>query len=834
MSNVDDFNKHFILNGVTSTERYQAPRQMVESSIIPTRDRQCHGSALLSQIESLKPLFNESRSAHEQAGFDTGSGLMIEFEGFDDIELAFNSLSRENQGIELLNVRKDPENEHKISATVFVPDGKLVKFENIITAYLEERCDRNGKPRDHRKLIDTIQDIRAASLRALWTDDFEVFPVAGESLWWEVWLPIRNDRTGVVSRFKTLAESQGLSVAPGEIRFPERSVLLIHASPEDMQRSMMTLNSVAELRRSKETADFFDGLSPAEQFEWQAELLDRCHFAADNDSTPYICLLDTGVNNGHPLITSALSDTDLHSVNPEWGTNDNQGHGTGMAGLALMGNISNALEAIGDIEISHRLESVKLLDHNGDNDGDPVLHGYLTVEAVSRPEITDPNRLRVFSMPVTARDNRDRGRPSAWSAALDRLAFDGDGINENPRLFCISAGNIEVNDAWANYPESNSTDGIHDPAQAWNVLTVGAYTELSEITEADAQDYRPVASSGGLSPFSTTSMTWEPKWPLKPDVVFEGGNAAKDNFGAVTMPSLSLLTTHNVPSERLFTTTNATSAATSLAAHMAAQIMAGYPELRPETIRALIVHSAEWTDEMKRLYLPVSGRPNKSDFMKLVRHCGFGVPDLNRALWSVANSLTLVIEESLNPFQKTGNGDPTLKDMHVHRLPWPNDELEALLDAQVEMRVTLSYFIEPNPSARGFGSRYCYESHGLRFDVSRPNETDAAFRARINVAARDEEDGVASGGVDSGWMLGKKQRHRGSIHSDTWRGTAADLASRGVLAVYPTLGWWKTRVRHEKYDNPARYALVVSIRAPEIDIDLYNAVANRVALTVSV
>ena len=42
--------------------------------------------------------------------------------------------------------------------------------------------------------------------------------------------------------------------------------------------------------------------------------------------------------------------------------------------------------------------------------------------AVSRPEITAPLRPRVFGMAVTARDNRDRGRPSAWSAALDSLA----------------------------------------------------------------------------------------------------------------------------------------------------------------------------------------------------------------------------------------------------------------------------------------------------------------------------------------------------------------------------------------------------------------------------
>src|SRR5208337_2945317 len=105
---------------------------------------------------------------------------------------------------------------------------------------------------------------------------------------------------------------------------------------------------------------------------------------------------------------------------------------------------------------------------------------------------------------------------------------------------------------------SNSTDGIHDPGQAWNSLTVGACTHLINITEPEAGDYQPIAPAGGLSPFSTTSRTWQSHWPLKPDVVFEGGNAAQNALGAVWMPSLSLLTSHHVPSQRLLTTTNAT------------------------------------------------------------------------------------------------------------------------------------------------------------------------------------------------------------------------------------------------------------------------------------
>jgi hypothetical protein len=821
--------RHFILDRFTDTERFVRPLQTIQRVPIPMRDRQIHGTALLAQIEALKPESEAARRDQEEAGLEGGFGLQVEFTSFPDIELAFESLARERSGIELLNVRHDTQ---QIYATVFVPYGKLAHFEKLIRDYVEEKRDRKGRARDNKTLVNAIQQIRAASLWALWTDDPGVFPMTDDEIfWWEVWLPIRADRSATVATFRGLAKAQGFQVAQGELQFPERSILLVRTSAKEMARSMMTLNSIAELRRGKETAEFFDALLPKEQPEWMDELLGRCRFSGPDERVPHVCLLDTGINNGHPLVAPALADSDLHTVEPAWGTDDADGHGTAMAGLALAGNLTEALASNEPIEIGYRLESVKLLPEDGGNVGDPRHYGYLTIEAVARPEITDPYRRRVFGMAVTAKDNRDRGRPSAWSAAVDSLAADVDGAT--PRLLVVSAGNIDAN-AWVEYPNSNSTDGIHDPAQAWNALTVGAYTNLAHITELDAGDYQPIAPIGGLSPFSTTSSTWQPHWPLKPDVLFEGGNAAKDALGAVQMPSLSLLTSHHVPGVRLFTTANATSAATALATRMAAQLMTAYPDLWPESIRGLIVHSAEWTDAMRRSFLGQGLRPSKSDYAHLVRHCGFGVPDLDRALWSVSNSLTMVVETRLHPFQREGSNQPKLRDMNLHRLPWPLTELETLGEIQLDMRVTLSYFVEPNPSERGFRSRYRYESHGLRFEVKRPYESEDDFRVRINAAARDEEEGTRVGGDDRGWLIGKQNRHKGSLHSDIWRGSAADLASRGTLAVYPALGWWRTRPRLERYDSAARYALIVSIRAPEIDIDLYNAIANQIAVPVTV
>ena len=814
--------RHFILEGFTDTESYRARARGGGRGTVPARNRQEHAATLTAQLADVRAAAQDAAAEAEDP--QDGLGIQVEFQSFRDIDLAFESLARENQGIELRNVRHRDDITY---ATVYVPTGKLEHFERLIRNYLDRRQDSIGRPRDNQRLLDAIQAIRAASVRALWTDVDDAFPDSDtEPFACEIWLPAGRDREAVIGAFRERAASLRMQVSPGELIFPERSVLVARTSLAAIQQSIATLNSIAELRRAKETADFFDALSLEEQSEWLDHLLERTSFNGGPEA-PHVCLLDTGINRGHPLISPILDTGDLYTVEPAWGTTDDAGHGTQMAGLAIAGNLTDILDRNDDIEVEHRLESVKLLRDDGANGTDSRHHGYLTAEAVSRPEIDHPERPRVFSMAVTARDNRDRGRPTGWSASLDALAADSDNQGESPRLLVVSAGNVKDNTGWELYPESNDSDGIHDPAQAWNALTVGAYTNLTRITEPDTEGYNPIAPEGALSPFSTTALSWQRQWPLKPDILLEGGNAAADSLSAVPMPSLSLLTTHHDPRSRLFTTTNATSAATALAARMAAQVMAKYPELWPETIRGLIVHSAEWTPAMQRAHLPRNR--TKSHYRQLVQRCGFGVPNLERALWTVSNSLTLVVQGTLQPFRKERGKPPTTQDMHLHRLPWPHEALESLSDTEVEMRVTLSYFIEPNPSQRG-NSRYRYQSHGLRFDVKRPTETLDAFRARITAAVEREQPNI--GTTDPHWLLGANNRHQGSLHSDTWRGTAAELASRGQIAVFPTIGWWRTRDRLGCANRTTRYALTVSIHAPDIDVDLYTEVANRIAVSI--
>lgn len=173
--------------------------------------------------------------------------------------------------------------------------------------------------------------------------------------------------------------------------------------------------------------------------------------------------------------------------------------------------------------------------------------------------------------------------------------------------------------------------------------------------------------------------------------------------------------------------------------------------------------------------------------------------------------------------------------MNFHHLPWPIDELLALGETEVEMRVTLSYFIEPNPSSRVATSRYRYQSHGLRFEVKRSLESSEAFKARINQAIRDEDfENHHQAGPSGNWLVGTDGRTKGSIHSDIWRGTAADLATQDVIGVYPTHGWWSRRLPLKRYENIARYSLIISIRTPSTELNLYTPIANKIGTIITV
>ena len=63
---------------------------------------------------------------------------------------------------------------------------------------------------------------------------------------------------------------------------------------------------------------------------------------------------------------------------------------------------------------------------------------------------------------------------------------------------------------------------------------------------------------------------------------------------------------------------------------------------------------------------------------------------------------------------------------------------------------------------------------------------------------------------------------------------AADLAERDAIGVFPVGGWWKEKPYLERFESKARYTLIVRIKAPGSDVDIYTAVETQIALVVEV
>lgn len=476
---------------------------------------------------------------------------------------------------------------------------------------------------------------------------------------------------------------------------------------------------------------------------------------------------------------------------------------------------------------AHKLESVKIFPPSGQNE--PELYGAITTESMARAEVFAPGRNRAFCLTASAKITRDRGRPSSWSSAIDQFVSGAIEEDKKKRLILIAAGNADPHAPGA-YPDKNYSDEIHDPGQSWNALTVGAYTEKVTVDPDVYPGWAPIATKGGLCPTSATSLVWEPKWPVKPDVVFEGGNMAAhpEEASPDFLDSLQLLTTYREWRSRLLTVTGDTSAATALAARMCARIMAEYPRLWPETVRGLLAHSAEWTPAM--CAFPKQWPASKQEVENTLRIYGYGVPRLAQALYSARNSLTLIAQDAIQPFYRDEETKRIkTNEMKLHDLPWPRDVLTDLGEMEVEMRVTLSYFIEPKPERNEVQRPSRYMSHGLRFEAKSPTETTEQFRQRINKAARSEDGDPALTSSDAEkWLIGPRARNRGCLHSDLWKGTAAELAAKGQIAVFPVSGWWKELRGKNKHDSWTRYSLIVTIKTPAVDVDIYTPVSNVV------
>lgn len=549
------------------------------------------------------------------------------------------------------------------------------------------------------------------------------------------------------------------------------------------------------------------------------------------DESPIVTIIDTGIKDNHPLLKNAI--LNANRVDGISSNIDTDGHGTKMAGIALYdGNIGLHINN-GFYQASHWIQSVKTLATPGQGTGSDdnyTCWPVITEDAIEKSEQSSIGHNRIYTMAITRPMNAthpaqkffsQRLSPDVqtiWSHAIDELAYN----NNKQRLIIVSAGNTDISN-WLSisqlYPQENLIHKIHEPSQAKNALTVGAFTEKDIVAphpyiKSIYPNHVAVSPKGGISPY-TSSGSVSGATAIKPDIVMEGGNLGiyGQNYDH-SIPSLCTLTTgikQNHPLE-LF---SMTSEATARAAGFAAQIYKTNEKLWASTVRGLIVHSASWTDTMLVQFPAIDDR---------MAVCGYGVPNLNFAKECIISRATIFFQDEMPNLKqekvlKINKKRGSKKEFHkedkrvlkIYKIPLDFDITD---DADVEMRVTLSYLPEPSK----FGSKTL---HGidLKWDMQGPREQQSDFLSRINELNRPIKNGkrIHESRLKSfDWEIGKKRRSRGTVQSDRWQGKLSDLTLTGdkLIAVIPVLGWWDRR-KNLRFQS-MKFSLIVSIVAPNI------------------
>ncbi len=793
--------QHIVLEGLARQVDYETSGYS-RPIIVERGDDLAHSASLRTQYSAALDDFAQV-SAQLPENVQPIDGSYLDF----NIDKSANSIEKfNNTSARLMNVRETEDGNEEF-VTIFLPANRHDWLSKKLTQF--DREPEGEKNRKNANLVNSISTVSSADLQSFFTNSEEYENLRENASEYELWIDKKLlDRESIVRVLQLLS----VRLCNRNFVFNDVVVYLIKATKKQLNYAVHSIKGICEIRAYKCPSVLTNARDMREQDEW-VELIKADRLSADKPSR--IAILDSGVTNTHPLIKDFLPDARCHSVTLYANNaSDLHNHGTGLASLVLYGDLTDAIYQQKHVEVYSDLSSVKMIPGVNEPQNDPEMYAAVTEDAI----VTGRNDgAEILCSAVTSKEASKEGIPSSTSAAIDQTIYN-DGACDS--LMFISAGNI-FHTGGVDYPDYLHNNPISDPAQTWNAITVGAFTQKVSIQDDRYRDFTAIAPSDGISPFSRTSTQWG-KFLIKPEILMEGGNGVLSGNSIDAADDLSLVCADAKPLMRKFTSINATSAATAMAARLAGKIKQTNPNLSPLSIRALLVHSANWTDKMLELFTE-NGELNKK---ALLHSCGYGVPDESKAIASRDSYVTFIAEDTIQPFVK-GAGALKFGHMNLYELPWPKETLIQMGEIDVTLKITLSYYICPSPGTRGKLKKYTYQSLRLNFDVNGSTEDLETFERRIK-RQRDKQE-MRDNDLSKRWTIGIQTRNQGSIISDRIeKTTAAQIASCNKIAIYPSSGWFNNYF--DKENIQVKYSLVVSLETPEQDI--FDEIATQVGIAI--
>lgn len=632
---------------------------------------------------------------------------------------------------------------------------------------------------------------------------------------YEQWDSLRLEREDMVESLVSFYGGQVLlnvdNQAADSVSLPDSFTMRIRIVGQGLRDLMLNCPYVFEVIEPDDIE--LPQLIARELAQMEAEL----DLIAPHDGAPAVCVIDSGIQQEHRLLSPAVDRDSSHCFLPGSSPSDVAdyvrpgGHGTRVAGAVLYGE---SIPRSGRVDLQTWIQNARILDSNCDLPKELMPPAALRAVILRYRATT-----RIFNHSINARTPCRTVHMSAWAAEIDRLSLEED------VLIIQSAGNIPAANPVPNpgvqehlssgrvYPDylQQNACRIANPAQSLQALTVGsvAYGSFTDGPWRSLADRK-----GAVSSFSRVGPGI---WGVnKPEVVEYGGDylvttgrnpsVGWPGCGRSCYPELVRSTLHS-PGPALDRDEPGTSYAAPKVARIAAAVQAVLPDQPTLLYRALLVQSARW---------PVWGAslpPAKQT--QLFRQIGYGLPDLERATTNTEYRVTYITDGVVGI-------TPGSCDIYQIAIPdslrRPGDEFDVRID------VTLSYAAAPRRTRRNLRR---YLSVWADWRSNRLGESLEAFLSRL---LKEEED-VIQEGAGFGWTLeanprwGKVpdvSRGAGTVCKDWATVKSHQLPENLCIAVRGHKGWSLDP------EATASYTMAVTIEVTGQEIPIYETlqVAN--------
>ena len=560
--------------------------------------------------------------------------------------------------------------------------------------------------------------------------------------------------------------------------------------------------------------DYLEGLFE----EVPVEADSKTQIAAPNVNAPKVCIIDSGIMEGHRLLAPAIDSAKSKSYVPGEDPSDlvdGGGHGTRVAGAVLY---PNGIAGNGIIQLPFWLQNAKVLNKRNELDLS-LFPPQLMNDIVSEYLPTKVYNVSINSF-VPCRLNH----MSLWAAAIDKLIW------ENDLIFILSVGNIfktrtrgkpgirEFLGSGLNYPAyliSESFCRIANPSQSCFALSVGSVT-IGEFEDEDRVSFaKQNGTIPGPSPFSRTGLCL---WGMiKPDVVELGGDLVREknqNPNIVEHPDTSPHLVKSIQTSHEATGRDrvGTSFAAPKVSNLVATLQNEFPDMSCLFYRGLVVQSAR---------LPEYAFLNPTD--DHLRHFGYGLPKVNRALNNNPQRITLY-----------SNGELNAKHADIYSVKVPAEVNRPGEEIDVLIEITLSYKANPRRTRMRTNS---YLSHWLDWRTSKMGEPFDVFQARIinldedddsdNGEDQDEDPFAQVNYPEMPWKIRERtnlgefrnvKRQDNTVQKDWLIMKSYKIPDLIGIAVMGHKGW------SPDLEEKLPYTLLVSFEALNSELDIYTPI----------